>query len=497
MKLSINKKRTCRNNSACWVYLFLLFVGLVFVLNFSYSTSPLTPYYWGGDTAQFLTIGKAWYLGKIPYKEMFNHKGPFIFFVDMIGFALTRGKSATGVFALQAVFMLFSLTAFYKLGRLFLDSASFGIMTCLVALICTKLNYVEGNTVEEYCIPFIAWSLYGVTKWFKGEDHALHDPMWAFVYGLTFGVCLLTRVTNAITIVPSIGIIFFLLLYRKKYKNILQNMGGFLVGFFVIVLPFSLYFAYKNCFYEYIDGMILYNVKYANARKSWIFNATSADVIGFIKNFFVAWSILLAALLCALRKNYLLSFYYALTGIAELWLFMGGDNFGQYAYVCLPQVCLLIGEIACSIRKNGCEEILSIVSVQILCWFMGICILDSMSVAPEIHRNFRNRYDRGWDSLIAEIPEEDKNSFVAYGDNRLKELYLLNDIMPCYKYFSIQEWHASMSTETQEKIHETFATCQAKWILVGGETTVINDILESAYKLVDSNGDYMLYRLNV
>lgn len=351
MKLSINKKRNRGNNSEYWVYLFLLFTGFIFVLNFSYSTSPLTPYYWGGDTAQFLTIGKAWCLGKIPYKEMFDHKGPFIFFVDMVGFALTRGKSTIGVFALQVVFMLFSLIAFYKIGRLFLDSASFGIMTCLMALICTKLNYVEGNTVEEYCVPFIAWSLYGIAKWFKGEDHALHDPMWAFVYGLTFGVC-------------------------------------------------------------------------------------------------------------------------------------------------LPQVCLLIGEIACSIRKNGCEGILSIVSVQILCWFMGICILDCMSVAPEIHRNFKNRYDRGWDSLIAEIPEEDKNSFVAYGDNRLKELYLLNDIMPCYKYFSIQEWHASMSTETREKIHATFATNQAKWILVGGETTVIDDVLKSAYKLVDSNENYMLYRLN-
>lgn len=173
LKLSINKKRNRGNNSEYWVYLFLLFTGFIFVLNFSYSTSPLTPYYWGGDTAQFLTIGKAWCLGKIPYKEMFDHKGPFIFFVDMVGFALTRGKSTIGVFTLQVVFMLFSLIAFYKIGRLFLDSASFGIMTCLMALICTKLNYVEGNTVEEYCVPFIAWSLYGITKWFKGEDRRL------------------------------------------------------------------------------------------------------------------------------------------------------------------------------------------------------------------------------------------------------------------------------------------------------------------------------------
>lgn len=69
MKLSINKKRNRGNNSEYWVYLFLLFTGFIFVLNFSYSTSPLTPYYWGGDTAQFLTIGKAWCLGKIPLLE--------------------------------------------------------------------------------------------------------------------------------------------------------------------------------------------------------------------------------------------------------------------------------------------------------------------------------------------------------------------------------------------------------------------------------------------
>ena len=54
----------------CWkdvVLFFLIFaIGAAFVLNFSYSTSPLTPFYWGGDTAQFLTIGKEWCNGKIP-----------------------------------------------------------------------------------------------------------------------------------------------------------------------------------------------------------------------------------------------------------------------------------------------------------------------------------------------------------------------------------------------------------------------------------------------
>lgn len=82
----------------------------------------------------------------------------------------------------------------------------------------------------------------------------------------------------------------------------------------------------------------------------------------------------------------------------------------------------------------------------------------------EIHRAYAERWDRGWDSLIEEIPEEERDQFVAYGDNRFKELYLLNNISPCYKYFVIQEWHASMSEKTREDIHSVFDTCRAKWI---------------------------------
>lgn len=40
---------------------------------------------------------------------------------------------------------------------------------------------------------------------------------------------------------------------------------------------------------------------------------------------------------------------------------------------------------------------------------------------------------------------EKRYSIVAYGDNRFKGLYLAHDLTPAYKYFVIQEWHASFS----------------------------------------------------
>lgn len=44
----------------------------------------------GGDSAQLLTMGKAWYLGKLPYVDMFDHKGPFIFIVVLDALKLRR-----------------------------------------------------------------------------------------------------------------------------------------------------------------------------------------------------------------------------------------------------------------------------------------------------------------------------------------------------------------------------------------------------------------------
>lgn len=63
-------------------------IAFLFVLIFSFSTSPLYPNYWGSDSAQFQTIGMAWASGKIPYRDIFDHKGPFIFWVNMLGYKM-------------------------------------------------------------------------------------------------------------------------------------------------------------------------------------------------------------------------------------------------------------------------------------------------------------------------------------------------------------------------------------------------------------------------
>ena len=56
-----------------------LLVGFWYVYFYSVSTSPRYPDYFGHDSAQFQTLGMAWSKGYLPYGDLFDHKGPYIF----------------------------------------------------------------------------------------------------------------------------------------------------------------------------------------------------------------------------------------------------------------------------------------------------------------------------------------------------------------------------------------------------------------------------------
>ena len=110
-------------------------------------------------------------------------------------------------------------------------------------------------------------------------------------------------------------------------------------------------------------------------------------------------------------------------------------------------------------------------------------------------RAYSVRRTRIWELLVDEIPEDELDRFVVYGNNEFKEVYLLKNLMPCYKYFVIQDWQGSMSPETRTAIHDTFATKKAKWILTDGEGEIIRDILEESYTDVDGIDQFRLFRL--
>ena len=85
-------------------------VGTLFHL---YPGNSLRPV---GDSAIFVYIGERMLAGKIPYVDLFDHKGPVLFFIQYLGLLLSPG-STNGIWVLEVVNMFFTLLLLTALCR--------------------------------------------------------------------------------------------------------------------------------------------------------------------------------------------------------------------------------------------------------------------------------------------------------------------------------------------------------------------------------------------
>ncbi len=474
-----------------------------FVILFSYSTSIFYKYYFGGDSAQFLTIGRGWYFGKIPYIDLMDHKGPFIFWVNYLGYLFTGGNGTIGVMFIQILFASFSAFAFYEIVSLYTDSNIVKWLVVFATFAFMKQNYVDGNTVEEYCLPFISWSFYYILKYLRDGKVREHDYKVSLIYGMTVGVCFLTRLTNCIVIVGGVFCVLLILLRNKLWINILQNLLFGLLGVTILVLPFVVYFALKGALYEFLYGTFLFNLKYASNAVSWIDGCSFHNIIRFLRLYIMSWIIIPLGVYNFFVKKYNMSLFCILTGIMEVYLYTHGFLLEQYPFVCAPQLILFWAMMIDVIKRKRnliirCTAILFLISFFVL---MVIICKDAINGSVVTYRKSHNRNAREWECLVDEIPVDDLDKFVVSGDysNSFKEVYLLKEIQPCYKYFVIQQFHAEFGDDIKEQIRKEFLSCKAKYILTTTDVRdswEILDILDKYYYEYDRTQNYCLLKRN-
>ena len=260
----LKKGNHCRCSSGEKVFKGLLFLlsALAGVALFTESTSPLFSG-WGYDSAMFQTIGKYWAEGYLPYVDLYDHKGPMIFFINALGYGL-GGRN--GVYIIQVLSIALSEAIAC---RLLADRLSRGKSLALALLLPFVLaaNWQEGNTTEEYILPLLFGSYFLMARWCGGleEGRFAHRAGAAFVYGLCFGFALMTRVTNALGVCLGVAFITVLLAVKGEWKNLLANAGAFLLGAAVPVLPFCVYFAAHGALYDMWYGTLLYNLDYLSS----------------------------------------------------------------------------------------------------------------------------------------------------------------------------------------------------------------------------------------
>src|SRR5215216_6469534 len=127
------------------------------------------------DSGVFLYIGWRFLKGDVPYRDVWDHKPPFIYFVDALGLTITP-NSQWGVWFLQAVFIFATFFLLYRLlEKEFHQFAAIGGSLILASGLLTILQ--RGNVTEEYALVFQVLCLLLIVRSYK-RDFPVNMSFW-------------------------------------------------------------------------------------------------------------------------------------------------------------------------------------------------------------------------------------------------------------------------------------------------------------------------------
>jgi 4-amino-4-deoxy-L-arabinose transferase-like glycosyltransferase len=170
------------------------------------------------DSGVFLYVGWRLINGDIPYKDVWDHKPPLVYFVDALGLTLTP-DSLWGVWLLQFIFLF--LTIFFLYKTLDMEFGPLSAVAGTIILTSGLLTIVErGNVTEQYALAFQALGIWLFMK-AKERDYPLKDTFWI---GLCGGLAFYFKQTTT-----GAWIVYFILLFIHRFT---QKKNRFQTSFY-------------------------------------------------------------------------------------------------------------------------------------------------------------------------------------------------------------------------------------------------------------------------
>jgi hypothetical protein len=206
------------------------------------------------DSGVFLYMGWRFLSGDIPYRDVWDHKPPLIYFVDALGLSLTP-DSLWGIWLLRFIFIFLTFFLIYKV----LDR-EFGLFAALagsIALASGLFTVLEqGNVTEEYALVFQALCFWLFIRAQK-DNFPLQTSFWiGLIGGLAFNF---KQTTIGVWIAYAL-ILFAVRIFQRKSP--LLDLLSLSLGWLIPSLIFVIYFASHHALVDYWEQAFLYNFTY-------------------------------------------------------------------------------------------------------------------------------------------------------------------------------------------------------------------------------------------
>ena len=273
------KSASGRTGRLLFVYYLLVSFTLMLLITRS---SPLYPYNNWDDANSYFSMGKSMFHGIVIYRDIFDQKGPYLYFLYGLCSLISR-RSFAGVFLMEVLWGAADLLGFHGILRLYSvrrQTAMLLLPICMAVTFASK-SFYWGGSAEEICLPFLIWALYLTLRCFRTSDcHTDSSPEKTgsdsapvFPFLTIFAIGLLCGFVAAIKFtLLGYYFAFMLLVLFSSFRHgrasdadpwfiyFLKACGVFLAGMFLPFVPWLVYFGIHKAIDDWYHVYIYTNV---------------------------------------------------------------------------------------------------------------------------------------------------------------------------------------------------------------------------------------------
>lgn len=476
---------------------FSAFMAFFFSLIFYAFNTPLGPSI-GSDNAMYLTMGTALARGYAPYTQIFDHKGPILFLLQLLPQIFSGGYSTFMIFLQEVVFLFLCLRLVSHIARE-TGLPEFPMEILYLAMNCSLAG--GGNLTEEYTALPTLCSILLIFRTFCLRTAPDKQEEGLFSRAVAMGsfamLIFLVRANNALPIgFMTVGLALFLLISRR-FRALKSCATGFLLGMLIVLLPICIWLFSRGSLSAAWYGAIIHNFMYSSAPGGSRLHALLHEGYGRTALLFLLLSC--TGVVFCLRKHYFALVPAILLGAAGGFLaaFISRKFYDHYLMIAVPLaltgVCLFLAILPVKMQK----------AAICLCLFIS-----SGWLAIKGRETYNWRISERVDlpafvqdacSLYEQVPEMERDRFMAY---RVEpRWYVVTQALPCIRFYFLQETLAEANPVIMDEIVDTFQTKPPLWLVIYYNRTFsppydqrMAEIFASDYEFVAAAGQYQLLR---
>lgn len=242
-------------------YVFFLALSLV-ALYFCTESSPFYARNPWDDVSIYYSIGRGATQGYVPYRDMFDHKGPVVFFLYALAHLLVP-DCFYGGYLLESFCFSWLLYFVYKTGRLYFEEGMAGALTVVSMIVLLDGSFLGyGGSCEEFAMVIYGAVLYGYLAYFAGKKACAGG--WMAGMGVLLGLAFWMKFNMTVCLFVLVGMIMLHKLMGRH--NIVKDIAAFAGGFIGVSAIVIGYFICADSIGYLKNGYFDANLAYADVR---------------------------------------------------------------------------------------------------------------------------------------------------------------------------------------------------------------------------------------